>query len=85
MLRPFLYEFMLFVLPFLAYAAYLLARKRNGFSLQGWERAPFLMLLALGVACVGVGLALFAHFGGVPAGSAYIPAHMENGKLIEPQ
>ena len=85
MLRPFLYEFVLFILPFLAYAFYLLARGRNGFSPQGWERAPLLGLLALGVACVGVGLAVFAHFGGAPAGTAYIPAHMENGKLVEPE
>ncbi|MDQ0394702.1 DUF6111 family protein [Labrys monachus] len=85
MLRPFFYEFVLFLLPFLAYALYLHARRRNGFSLQGWERAPLLGLLALGVVCVGVGLALFAHFGGVPAGSAYVPAHMENGKLVQPE
>jgi hypothetical protein len=30
------------------------------------------------------GLALVGHFGGAPAGSHYVPAHMENGKLVEP-
>ena len=85
MLRPFLYEFVLFFLPFVLYAFYLLARGRDGFSLRGWDRAPFLALVALGVGCVGAGLALFAHFGGAPAGTAYIPAHMEDGKLVSPE
>ena len=37
------------------------------------------------LAGMAVGLALFAHYGGAPAGSAYVPAHMEDGKLVEPQ
>jgi len=85
MLRPFLYEFILFFLPFLAYTLVLLARGRDGFSLRSWEGAPILSLTAAGVVCVGIGLALFAHFGGEPAGTAYVPAHMEGGKLIAPR
>jgi hypothetical protein len=85
MLRPFIFEAVLFLLPFLAYAFYLLLRGKSGFSLRGWEAAPLLTLLAASVLCVAAGLALFAHYGGAPPGTAYIPAHMENGKLVEPE
>ncbi len=79
MFRPFLFEAILFVLPFLVYGLHLLWRRRS------WEGAPLLTLLLCSVVCVAVGLALFAHYGGVPAGSAYIPAHMEDGKLVQPE
>jgi hypothetical protein len=85
MLRPFFYEIVLFVLPFLAYAIYLLWHGRSGLSLAAWEQAPLLTLMTLGVVSIGIGLALFAHFGGAPAGSSYIPAHMENGRLVAPK
>jgi Family of unknown function (DUF6111) len=85
MLRPFLYEIVLFVLPSLIYAIFLLWRGRGHLGLDAWDRAPLLTLVTLGVASVGIGLALFAHFGGAPAGTPYVPAHMENGKLIEPE
>jgi len=85
MLRPFLFEAVLFVLPFLVYGLYLTFRGRKGFSLRAWEAAPLLSLLAASVICVAAGLALFAHYGGAPAGSAYIPAHMEDGKLVQPE
>ncbi|WP_413992594.1 DUF6111 family protein [Labrys okinawensis] len=85
MLRPFLFETVLFLLPFLAYSLYLLFRGRRGFSLGAWEEAPLLSLLVASVICVAAGLALFAHYGGAPAGSAYIPAHMEDGKLVQPE
>ncbi len=85
MLRPFLYEIVLFALPFLVYALYRWIRSLRGFAQAGWETAPLLPLLTIAVVCVGMGLALFAHFGSVPAGSPYIPAHMENGRLVEPE
>ncbi|PRH87927.1 hypothetical protein C5L14_08425 [Labrys okinawensis] len=84
MFRPFLFEAVLFILPFLVYGAWVLLRgKRPGLP----ERTgmPLLRLIALGVICMAVGLALFAHYGGAPAGSGYTPAHMENGKLIQPE
>ena len=31
-----------------------------------------------------IGLALVGHFGGAPAGSVYVPAHLEDGKLVGP-
>ncbi|QEN89979.1 hypothetical protein FZC33_28330 [Labrys sp. KNU-23] len=84
MFRPFLFEAVLFILPFLIYGIWLLLRgKRADAATQ--TGVPLLRLIALGVVCMAVGLAFFAHYGGAPAGSAYVPAHMENGKLVEPQ
>jgi hypothetical protein len=85
MLRPFLYESVLFLLPFLVYAAWLVLQKRNPASLEGWTGAPIVLLLLLAALTTGVGLALVGHFGGAPAGSRYVPARLEDGKLIEPR
>ncbi|MGN8112959.1 DUF6111 family protein [Labrys sp. 22185] len=84
MFRPFLFEAVLFILPFLVHGIWVLLR---GGQPGTPERTgvPLLRLIALGVVSMAVGLALFAHYGGAPAGSAYVPAHMEDGKLVEPQ
>ena len=84
MLRPFLYETVLFVLPFLGYALWLGIMRRNPAAFETWREAPILSLLVAALATTAVGLALVGHFGGAPAGSHYVPAHMENGKLVEP-
>ena len=49
MLRPFLFEGVLFLLPFLAYGVYLAFRNRGGLRRQAWEGAPLLSLLAVSV------------------------------------
>jgi hypothetical protein len=85
MVRPFLYELMLFLLPFDVYALWLLARRKNPTELATWRQAPILALLFAALLTAGVGLALVGHFGGAPAGSRYVPAHMEDGKLVGPQ
>ncbi|MDZ5449783.1 DUF6111 family protein [Labrys sedimenti] len=84
MFRPFLFEAVLFILPFLVYGIWLLLRGGQS-DAPARSGLPLLRLIALGVMSMAVGLALFAHYGGAPAGSAYVPAHMENGKLVEPQ
>ncbi|WP_448953581.1 DUF6111 family protein [Labrys neptuniae] len=84
MFRPFLFEAVLFILPFLIYGIWLALRGGSIGALL-WETAPLLRLIALGVVCVAAGLAVFAHYGGAPAGSAYVPAHMEDGKLVQPE
>jgi hypothetical protein len=85
MLRPFLYEVVLSLLPFLGYGLFLLFRHRSRFGPRSFDGAPLLSLLVASVICMAIGLALFAHYGGAPAGSAYIPAHMEDGKLVQPE
>lgn len=85
MVRPLFYEVMLFLLPFLAYAGWLLARRVNPATKEAWTQAPLLRLAFAAVVTTAIGLALVGHFGSSPAGTAYVPAHMENGKMVGPE
>ena len=85
MWRSFLYEIGLFALPFAAYGLWLALRGRDPTRGASWQGAPILSLLFAAVLCLAVGLGLVGHFGGAPAGSAYTPAHIENGKLVPPK
>lgn len=85
MLRPFAYEFFLFLLPFAVWFFVLLALREDPFRRQSWAGRRLAALVAAGLVCMLVGLALFGHFRNSPAGSVYVPAHLENGKLVGPQ
>jgi hypothetical protein len=85
MVRPLLYETVLFLLPFAVYALWLAARRVNPAELDTWRDAPLLALLVAALVTTAVGLGLLSHFGGAPAGSVYVPAHVEDGRLIGPQ
>jgi hypothetical protein len=85
MVRPVLYETVLFLLPFVLYGVWLAMRRTNPAALDAWRDAPILTLLIAALITTGIGLALVGHFGAAPAGSAYVPAHVENGKLVEPE
>jgi hypothetical protein len=85
MVRPFLYETVLFLLPFAIYALWLVIRRVDVVDAETWRRAPILVLLLAALLTTGAGLALFGHFHAAPAGSVYVPAHVENGRLVEPE
>jgi uncharacterized protein DUF6111 len=85
MVRPFLYELVLFFVPFLAYVLWLLWRRVDPTTRIAWENAPILRLLIAALISTALGLALVGHYNSAPAGSAYVPAHLENGRLVEPQ
>jgi hypothetical protein len=81
MLREVLEPVALFLAPFAAYVLYLLMRLRYPFALSAWSRmtVSVLSLAGLAVAVAGVlGFGLLAprHLG------AYVPAHVEGGKLV---
>ncbi|HWK00286.1 MAG TPA: DUF6111 family protein [Xanthobacteraceae bacterium] len=77
-----LLEIALFLSPFMLYALYLFATQRDAREKEHW-RLQVLIICAIG-GCVLViaSLLYFAHFGGVGPGNTYIPAHMEDGKLV---
>ena len=85
MLRTFAFEIVLFVLPFLGYMLWLLIRRGDAFDPRAWGGKPIAILLTTSLLTMLLGLALFGHFRGAPAGSVYIPAHLENGKFVAPQ
>ncbi|MDQ0473622.1 DUF6111 family protein [Labrys wisconsinensis] len=84
MARPLLYELLLFLIPFALYALWLAMKRINPMERRAWRNAPLLWLLLGALVTTGIGLGLVGHFGGAPAGSVYVPAHLENGKLVEP-
>jgi Family of unknown function (DUF6111) len=83
MVRPVLTELLLFLAPFALYALYLWATKRGSvIDLGNWPLPHVLYLLGAAFVLVIVGFFVLAQWGGAPPGSTYIPAHIEDGKLV---
>lgn len=82
MIRPVLTEIGIFLIPFAVYAAFLIA-SRSGLLVQASWPLHIIAKLALGsLLLVIVSFVLLAQFSGGSPNSTYIPAHIENGKLI---
>lgn len=82
MIRPLLTEIGLFLIPFAIYAIYLIATRSQLLDKSSW---PLRVIGSLTVAALMLILGsflFFAHFSGAPPGSTYVPAHLENGRLV---
>ena len=82
MIRPVFTEIALFAAPFLVYGFYLWRTKAGLFEAEswGWATTGWLTIIAL-VLVLGSFLVI-AQFSGSPPNSTYVPAHMENGRLV---
>lgn len=80
MLRRILEEFILFALPFLAFAAFLVLMRRNPLEAEHWEahwvRLALAGLVVVILSLLVTGLIAERHADG------YLPPHMENGRLV---
>jgi hypothetical protein len=85
MIRPVLTEFGLFIAPFVIYAAFLWATRAGVLDTQNWPLTRILTLAVIALLLMLGSFLYFAHFSGAPVGSTYIPAHLENGKLVPGQ
>jgi Family of unknown function (DUF6111) len=82
MIRPVLTEIGIFLIPFAIYALFLIAT-RSGLLVQSSWPVQIVAKLVLGsLLLVVLSFILLAHFSGAPPNSTYIPAHIENGKLV---
>jgi hypothetical protein len=82
MIRPVLTEVGIFLIPFAAYALFLIATRSGVLAQSSWP-AHLIAKLAFGsLLLVVVSFLLLAHFSGAPPNSTYVPAHIENGKLV---
>ncbi|EJW11580.1 hypothetical protein A33M_2992 [Rhodovulum sp. PH10] len=82
MIRTFLVELALFLVPFVAYALFLAATRNGALDAGAW-RLPVLGWLTLAAFVVLIGsFVVMAQFGGAPPRSDYVPAHVENGRLV---
>ncbi len=83
MIRPVLTELALFVVPFALYALFLWATKRGGvLERVNWPLSHVLWLLIAAFLLVIGSFIVLSHWGGAPPRSTYIPAHLEDGKLV---
>lgn len=82
MIRPVLTEVGLFLIPFAVYVVFLLATRAHLFDKASWPLPIIGWLTTAALLLVIASFAYLAHFSGAPPGSTYIPAHMENGRLV---
>jgi heme/copper-type cytochrome/quinol oxidase subunit 1 len=83
MTRAILQELVLFLLPFVAFALYLVVRRRNPLLWSSWS-AQSVWLVIAGLICVVISL-LAAGFLAERQTGTYVPSHMENGRIVPGQ
>jgi hypothetical protein len=82
MIRPAFTEVGIFLIPFAVYALFLIAT-RSGLLLQSsWPLNILARLLIGSLLLVVISFVLLAQFSGGAPNSTYIPAHIENGRLV---
>jgi hypothetical protein len=82
MIRPLLSEVGLFLLPFAAYAVFLIVSRTNVLTATSWPVHVIGTLLVVALLLTIGALVMLANFSGAPPHSTYTPAHMENGRLV---
>jgi hypothetical protein len=83
MIRPVLTEVAIFLIPFVAYALFLIATRAGVFASSSWPAHLVAKLVLGSLLLVVISFVLLAQFSGAPPNSTYVPAHLENGKLVD--
>jgi hypothetical protein len=82
MIRPALTEIGIFLIPFGVYVLFLLATRSGVLAPSSWPIQMIARLVLGSLFLVIVSLVLLAQFSGGSPNSTYVPAHVENGKLV---
>jgi hypothetical protein len=82
MIRPALTEIGIFLIPFGVYALFLLATRSAILAPSSWPIRMVARLVIGSLLLVIISLVLLAQFSGSSPNSTYVPAHVENGKLV---
>jgi hypothetical protein len=82
MIRPAFTEIGIFLIPFAVYALFLIATRTGLLVHSSWPGNVIAKLLLGSLLLVVASFILLAQFSGAPPNSTYIPAHVENGRLI---
>jgi hypothetical protein len=80
MLRIAFIDILLFTLPFLIYAAYMVAVKGTAPG-SVWQTAPILWLAAVGFGLLIITMVTLVQFSGGDKSGTYHPSVIENGKI----
>ena len=81
-MRPVFTEFALFLSPFVAYALFLWATRSGVLDEKAWSRSRLFWLATVALVLVIASFFVLAELTGSPPRSTYVPAHMENGRLV---
>jgi uncharacterized protein DUF6111 len=82
MIRPIFFELLLFLTPFAAYAFLLWARNHGVLDPEHWPLRTVVLLTVSALLLIAVSAVATAIFSGSPPGSTYVPAHVEDGRLV---
>jgi hypothetical protein len=82
MIRPILTEFALFIAPFAVYALFLLATRGGVVHPDAWSWRVIGWLTIAALIGMIASFFVFAHLAGVPMDRTYVPARVEDGKLV---
>jgi 4-amino-4-deoxy-L-arabinose transferase-like glycosyltransferase len=82
MIRPVLTEVGIFLIPFAVYALFLIATRSGLLKQSSWPGHLIAKLVLGSLLLVVISFILLAHFSGAPPNSTYVPAHIENGRLV---
>lgn len=82
MARTIFTEIALFLAPFAIYAIVLLLTRRAPRDREHWGLKVVGGLAAAGLVLVAISLVWLSHYGGFGTSGTYIPAHLEDGKLV---
>jgi hypothetical protein len=82
MIRPVATELILFVAPFVAYAIFLWATEEGVLHPESWPISRLVWLTIAALVLMAGSFIVLAQWGGEPKNSVYVPAHIENGKLV---
>jgi magnesium-transporting ATPase (P-type) len=80
MIRAIVEQVLLFLIPFAAFALYLVVRRRNPFAWQSWSDKSFWLVVA-GLSCVIVALVITGVTADRQTGE-FRPTHVEDGRVV---
>jgi hypothetical protein len=71
-----------FLLPFAAYALWLIITRRTLTNAADWQVKTIAYLVLAGAVLMIAALVVFIHLDISPPGGTYVPAHIENGVIV---
>ena len=82
MIRQLATEMGIFLVPFAVYALFLVATRAGLLVPASWPLHLVARLVVGSLLLVILSFIMLANFSGAPPNSTYVPAHVENGKLV---
>lgn len=82
MFRFIAFDAVFFLLPFAAYALWLIITRRTLRNAEDWQVKTIAWLALVGAVLMVAALVVFVHLDTSPPGGTYVPAHVENGVIV---